>query len=143
MSSQTSIDNLPRNDITNKEDMDIVNNILNDLTKQNDKDELIEKQRVLEQQQREVVLEAPTEVNINSINKSSLDNMIDKLKLDFKNILLVVILAVFSNMEQSNNLLNYFAGSFVEGSTVLTMQGIIIKAIVIGVLYFIIKTQCL
>jgi hypothetical protein len=160
----SNIENLPK-DIS-KEDMDLVNSILNDLDNSNSggnsggnqgatqiaeeqigstKEEMLEKQKMLEAAQMAQQIHASNIshdlANVNSMQRGVIDNIIDMLKLESKSIFLVIVLAFMFNLEQSNNLLSYYSGAFVEGTNVLSTQGIIIKSLVMGLIYFIVKTQ--
>ena len=160
----SSIDNLPNN--ISKEDMDLVNSILSDIStdkgtsqqsvgqpvvsQEISKAEIMEKQKILEQAQQQNNLPNIQENNanmptpyINSMEKNSIDNIIDMVKYESKNILLVIVLAFVFNLEQSNSILSYYSGAFLEGTTTLSTQGIIIKSLIIGLVYFVIKSQFL
>ena len=156
MEQSSNIDNLPQ-DIS-KEDLDLVNDILNDLGSNNNnqsgsqppvkqeisREEILEKQKILEQAQQAQHVQASNYqdlANVNSIQKGTLDNIIDMVKYESKSIFLVIVLAFVFNLEQSNSILSYYSGAFVEGTSVLSTQGIIIKALVMGLIYFIVKSQ--
>lgn len=169
MGTQTNIDNLS-NEIS-KEDMDLVDSILGDLNKKQGvssdrREEIIEKQRMLEKSQDQQMQQMqmpiqqrsadtatmPTmgspvnpvmmdQATINRMDKGYLDNIIDMIKSEFKNIILVIILAFLINTEQFNSILNYYSGAFAEGTKDLTIQGNMLKSLTIGVAYFLIKIQ--
>lgn len=162
-SKTTSIDNLASNKEISKEDLDLVDSILNDLNKgqpektveqsgqpqiqrvqpQMQRGEILERQKILERQQNNTQRSMEEMATINSVNRSTLDNIIDMVKYESRNILLVIVLSFISNLEQSNSLLRYYSGAFIENTGVLTMQGMLIKSLVIGLIYFIIKSQFL
>lgn len=162
----SSIDNLPNN--ISKEDMDLVNSILNDISNDKSapqqsggqpvvpheisKEEIMAKQKMLEQAQQQnnlpnihpdISANNITTPYVNSMENSSIDNIIDMVKYESKNILLVIVLAFVFNLEQSNSILSYYSAAFVEGTTTLSTQGIIIKSLIIGLVYFVIKSQFL
>ena len=157
-SKGTSIDNLSANKEISKEDMDLVDSILNDLNKEQPKkspqmqsegdpqvnrEDIMMRQKMLEQQQKNAQMSMDEVPTINNVNRSTLDNLIDMVKYESRNIFLVIVLSFVSNLEQSNSLLRYYGGAFMEDTNTLTMQGILIKSLVVGLIYFIIKSQFL
>lgn len=154
----SSIDNLPQ-DIS-REDLELVNDILNDIGNSNNqgsaqtpvqtsvqkpeisREEMIVKQKMLEQAQQQAQENNYQDLtNVNTIQRGAFDDIIDMVKYESKSIFLVIVLALLFNLEQSNSILSYYSGAFVDGTNVLSTQGIMIKAIVMGLIYFIIKSQ--
>ena len=161
----SSIDNLSK-DIS-KEDMDLVNSILNDISNNGEmpqvaqshqseqmpstdisKEEMIQRQRMLEQAQQQASQPIVQSNNIssdmpyvNSMQKSTIDTIIDKVKIEYKSILLVIVLAIVFSLEQVKGILSYYPAAFIEDTTTLSTQGILIKSLIIGLFYFIIKSQ--
>lgn len=147
----TNIDNLKN---INKDDTEIVDSILRDLNKKESNDEteskenLMERQKLLEEAQAQAIMQEKI-ANMNMVNQNmnmnsnnTIDTIISKVKLESKEIFLVILLVFISNLKQSSNILSYYAGAFVEGSTTeLTIQGIMIKSLVVGILYFLVKSQ--
>ena len=103
---------------------------------------MLAKQKNLEQAQQQAQAHNYSDLaNVNTIQRGALDDIIDMVKYESKSIFLVIILAFFFNLEQSNSILSYYSGAFVEGTNTLSTQGVIIKALAMGLIYFIVKSQ--
>jgi len=72
-------------------------------------------------------------------NLDEKNDMIDNIKKESKNILLVIILSLILNLEQVDNILKLQSGLFVNENGLINIQGILLKSLVIGVLYYLIK----
>ena len=91
--------------------------------------QLIQQQAQINQQKKQNI----------SGNMDSEKNIIDSIKDESKCILLVIILSLVLNLEQVDSLLKYQPTLFVNESGSINLQGILLKSLVIGILYYIIK----
>ena len=74
----------------------------------------------------------------NMIKNSGSENIIDSLRDESKNIGLVVMLALVMNLEQVNELFKMVSVFKDENGTV-NMQGLLVKALLVGVIYYLVK----
>ena len=71
---------------------------------------------------------------------SKRDAITKAVKKESKSIILVILLSVVLNLEQVDNLFKMQPSLFVTESGLINMQGILIKAIIIGILYYVVKS---
>jgi len=74
----------------------------------------------------------------NMIKNSGPENIIDSLRDESKNIGLVVMLALVMNLEQVNELFK-MVSVFKDENGVVNMQGLLVKALLVGVIYYLVK----
>ena len=79
----------------------------------------------------------------NTITPPQSGNIIDNIKSESKSIILVIFLSILLNLEQVDNLFKMQAGLFVSDNGSINMQGVFIKALLIGAFYYVIKTYLL
>ena len=79
----------------------------------------------------------------NTITPPQSGNIIDNIKNESKSIILVIFLSILLNLEQVDNLFKMQAGLFVSENGSINMQGVFIKALLIGTFYYVIKTYLL
>ena len=153
MSQGTPINKLGSGSM-NQEDSRLVDSILNDLNtnegqgQQNQQPQQIspdEHRAILEERQQQMMEQQMMQQQMMMQQQREVDNepmsIMDKVQLEWKNILIVVVLSVIINTEMVNGLFKmkdmpYFIQ---EGGT-LNMQAIIIKALIVGGLFFTIRT---
>ena len=78
----------------------------------------------------------------NIIQGGNENRIIDNVKLEAKNIMTVITLCVLLNVEQVDNLFKS-QSIFITENGLLNMQGVIVKALLIGVCFYLIKTYLL
>jgi hypothetical protein len=78
--------------------------------------------------------------NVVNTTKSP-ENLLDSIKSESKNILLIVVLSVVFNLDQVNDLFKLQPSLFVSEAGALNMQSVLVKAILIGLLYYVVKTK--
>jgi hypothetical protein len=78
----------------------------------------------------------------NVINGGGVDGLLENIKTESKSILVIIVLAFVFNLDQVDTLLKA-QSLFVSENGSLNMQAILVKALVIGILYYVIKTQVL
>ena len=59
---------------------------------------------------------------------------------DTKSILLVILLSVILNLEQVDNLFRMQPGLFVTETGAINMQAVLVKALLIGIVFYLVKT---
>ncbi len=74
----------------------------------------------------------------NMIKNSGPENIIDSLRDESKNIGLVVMLALVMNLEQVNELFKKVS-VFKDENGMVNMQGLLVKALLVGVIYYLVK----
>ena len=79
----------------------------------------------------------------NTITPPESDNLVDNIKNESKSIILVIFLSIVLNLEQVDNLFKMQPGLFVSESGSVNMQCVFVKALIIGSLYYGIKTYLL
>ncbi len=171
MSQQTSIDQLSGG--ISDEDSRLVDSILNDINNPSGPREthgpqdntqqapqtaqpspeqikMMQQQQAAQQQQmaarqQQIAMEQQAlaaSQSKNIIQGGNENRIIDNVKLEAKNIMTVITLCVLFNIEQVDNLFKS-QSLFITESGLLNMQGILFKAILIGVLFYVIKTYLL
>lgn len=76
-------------------------------------------------------------------NNQDSDNFIDHIKNESKSIILVIFLSIILNLEQVDNLFKSQPSFFTTESGTLNMQAIFIKALIIGVIFYVVKSYLL
>lgn len=79
----------------------------------------------------------------NTINLPQSENIVDNIKKESKSIILIIFLSIILNLEQVDRLFKMQPGLFVSENGSVNMQGVFIKALIIGSLYYAIKTYLL
>jgi len=108
------------------------------------KQEMMARQQAIMAQQQQIQQNQQMQMqqNMNVSQESLMDSMIEKVRNESKSIMLVIFLAVLFNIEQVNGIFKKWPSIFIVESTgVLNLQGIFVKALCIGVVYFLIKSQ--
>ena len=98
-----------------------------------------QQQQMLMQQQQQLSrknLESEKE----SVDINSSDDIIENIKKESKSILLIIILFVVLNLEQVDNLFRMHPGLFVTEGGAINMQTVLLKAILIGIIFYLVKT---
>ena len=102
----------------------------------------IQRQMAMQQQQQNLM----NQMNQQKMKSENLvgnldekNDIIDNIKKESKNILLVIVLSLILNLEQVDNILRLQSGIFVNEGGQINIQGILLKSLVIGVLYYLIK----
>jgi uncharacterized membrane protein len=93
------------------------------------------------QRQQQMVAQQQQQHNMmkqNMIKNDSPENIIDSLRDESKNIGLVVLLALVMNLEQVNGLFK-MVSVFKDESGLVNMQGLLVKALLVGVIYYLVK----
>lgn len=71
------------------------------------------------------------------------EGIIEDIKRESKSIILVILLSVFLNIEQVDNIFKMQPSLFVSESGSINIQAVLIKALIIGVLFYLIKSHVL
>jgi hypothetical protein len=98
-----------------------------------------QQQMQLEQQEQQELL---NKNKTNIINNTSPENIIDNLKKESKFIFLVIFLTIVFNIEQVDELFKSQSFFITENGT-LNLQCIFLKGIIIGIIYYLVKTYLL
>ena len=69
------------------------------------------------------------------------NDVLDNIKLEAKNIMTVIFLCILLNIEQVDNL--FKSVSIFTGESGLNMQAVFVKALLIGCVFYIVKTYLL
>jgi hypothetical protein len=102
---------------------------------------MTEEQYKLMMMQRQQQMMAQQQHNMmkqNMIKNDSPENIIDSLRDESKNIGLVVLLALVMNLEQVNELFK-MVSVFKDESGLVNIQGLLVKALLVGVIYYLVK----
>ena len=71
------------------------------------------------------------------------DSIVDQIKYESTSIILIIFLSIILNLEQVDNLFKSQASFFTTESGSLNMQAIFIKALIIGFIFYTVKTYLL
>ena len=72
--------------------------------------------------------------------KTNESSMIDKLKSDLKDPLIVSIISLIFMLPQSNNIISGLnIGFLLNADSSLNIYGLLIKALIVGIIYFLVK----
>jgi len=161
----SSIDSLRAGGDMNDNDTHLVDSILNDLkqnkpapeqqyqeqqelTPEQQKMMYMQQQQELEQQQQQMMqqqqqmMQQQNSQETNMIEQFDPENILNNLKKEGKSILLVILLGLIINLDPINDFIKSTDISFLVNleSKELTIQSLFLKAIVMGVLFYTIKT---
>ena len=106
--------------------------------------EMMRQQALSQQQalaQQQSVQQQAISQQMNMI-KGSNNDIIDNIKLEAKNIMTVMFLCILFNIEQVDNILKGF-NLFIGENGNLNIQAIFLKSIIIGIIFYIVKTYLL
>ena len=99
-------------------------------------------QQAMAQQQALAQQQAQSQQKMNMIQSSGSGDIMENVKLEAKNIMTVVFLCILFNIEQVDNILKGVS-MFVNEGGGLNMQAVFLKSIVIGLIFYVIKTYLL
>ena len=102
--------------------------------------QLMAQQQQLAQQQKMAQEDKPEEKNIIPTNKN---DIVENIKNESKSIILIMSLFILMNLEQIDNLFKLQANLFVQENGSLNMQAIFIKALIVGTIYYLVKSYLL
>ena len=153
MSQETPIGNLGGG--ISDEDSKLVDSILNDINsssgppqQQGEQGQQLspEQMKMMQQQQmaqrqQQMAQQQMAQQKMNMIQKDSNDIM-DNIKLEAKNIMTVVFLCVLLNIEQVDTIFKSVS-MFTSEAGGLNMQAVFIKALMIGIIFYLVKTYLL
>lgn len=71
------------------------------------------------------------------------NNIIDQIKSESKSIILVIFLSIIINIEQIDGLFKSQPSLFTTDSGNLNMQAIFLKALIVGVIFYVVKSYLL
>jgi len=97
-----------------------------------------QQQMLMQQQQQLSRKNLDSEKESVDINTS--DDIIENIKKESKSILLVILLSVILNLEQVDNLFRMQPGLFVTETGAINMQAVLVKALLIGIVFYLVKT---
>lgn len=97
-----------------------------------------QQQMLMQQQQQLSRKNLDSEKESVDINAS--DDIIENIKKESKSILLVILLSVILNLEQVDNLFRMQPGLFVTETGAINMQAVLVKALLIGIVFYLVKT---
>lgn len=169
MSQETPIGNLGGG--ISDEDSKLVDSILNDINSSSSSQQtqgekpspeqikMIQQQQMMRQQalaqqqaqqqalvqqqvQQQTQQQAISQQKMNMIQGSGSGDIMESVKLEAKNIMTVVFLCILFNIEQVDNLLKGVSIFVTEGGG-LNMQAVFLKSILIGIIFYLVKTYLL
>jgi hypothetical protein len=100
----------------------------------------LQQQALAQQQQQNLAQQSQQKMNM--IQSSGSGDVVESIKLESKNIMTVVFLCILFNIEQVDNLLKGVS-IFVTESGGLNMQAVFLKSILIGIIFYLVKTYLL
>lgn len=165
MSQETPIGNLGGG--ISEEDSKLVDSILNDINNSSqgqsnqqteqgsqpspEQIKMIQQQQMMRQQalaqqqaiaQQQALAQQQSQQKMNMIQSSGSNDIMDNIKLETKNIMTVIFLCILFNIEQFDNLLKGIS-MFISENGNLNMQAVFFKSILIGIIFYFIKTYLL
>ena len=99
-----------------------------------------QQQNLMAQQQQLAQQQRGEQKMQGNVIKSNESDLIENIKKEAKSILLVILLSLILNLEQANNILKMSPSLFVSEDGNINLQGVLLKAILIGVVYYLVKT---
>ena len=110
--------------------------------------QLMQQQQMAQQQmaQQQMAQQAPQQQMAQPNGKEmkvDSDSIVDQIKNESKSIILIIFLSIILNLEQVDNLFKSQASFFTTESGSLNMQAIFIKALIIGFIFYTVKTYLL
>jgi hypothetical protein len=104
----------------------------------------LRQQQMAHQQQiaQQAQQQASVQQQMNMIKQGSSGDIIESVKLEAKNIMTIVFLCIIFNIEQVDNLLKGVTMFVAEGGQ-LNMQAVFLKSILIGLIFYLVKTYLL
>ena len=101
-----------------------------------------QQQQQLQQQQQMAQQQMGGNKPLSTVKTSNpSDDIIESVKAESKSIILIIFLCIVFNLDQVNDLFKLQAQLFLNEDGSLNMQTVLIKAIIIGALFFIAKTK--
>ena len=100
--------------------------------------QMAHQQQMAQQSQQQ----ASVQQQMNMIKQGSSGDIIESVKLEAKNIMTIVFLCIIFNIEQVDNLLKGVTMFVAEGGQ-LNMQAVFLKSILIGLIFYLVKTYLL
>jgi hypothetical protein len=101
-----------------------------------------QQQTLVQQQVQQQAQQQAMAQKMNMIQGSGSGDVMENVKLEAKNIMTVVFLCILFNIEQVDNILKGVS-MFVNEGGGLNMQAVFLKSIVIGLIFYIVKTYLL
>jgi hypothetical protein len=101
-----------------------------------------QQQQMLMQQQQQLSKKNLSQDSEN-VTLNNTDDIIENIKKESKSIILVILLSVVLNLEQVDNLFKMQPTLFLTETGCINVQGVLIKGIVIGILYYVVKSYIL
>jgi hypothetical protein len=95
------------------------------------------------QQQQQLAQQGKNMDKENNLIQSTTNDLVDNIKTESKGIILVILLSILMNLEQVDNLFKLQSGLFICENGSLNMQAIFIKSLVIGSIYYGVKSYLL
>ena len=78
----------------------------------------------------------------NMVQTGGSNDIIENIKIEAKSVMAVMFLCIFFNVDQVDNLFKTQSMFLNEGGS-LNMQAVFIKALIIGIIFYIVKTYLL
>ena len=82
------------------------------------------------------------EKETNMIESDKSEDVLENIKYEAKNVMVVVFLSILFNVEQVDNLFKNIA-MFLSEDGSLNMQAVFVKAVLIGTIFYLVKTYLL
>jgi len=159
MSQETPIGNLGGGNSMNQEDSRLVDSILNDLNtgKQQQQQQMPmeggqpnqmspeQHREMLEQRQHEMMQQQMMQQQMmmqqqQEMQGSQSESLLEKLQSEWKSILIVIVLSVVINTGMVDDLFKMNENTyFIQDNGTLNMQAVVIKALVVGSVFFLIN----
>jgi len=104
--------------------------------------QMAQQQALAQQQAQQQNLTQESQQKMNIIQGSGSGDIVESIKLEAKNIMTIVFLCILFNIEQVDNLLKGVSIFVTEGGG-LNMQAVFLKSILIGIIFYLVKTYLL
>ena len=157
MSQETQIGNLSGG--ISEEDSKLVDSILNDINntggpqqrpqqgqpQQGGGQPSPEQIKMMQQQQmaqQQAMAQQQMSQKTNMIQNEKSNDVLENIKIEAKNVMVVIFLCVLFNIDQVDNLLKGVS-MFLSEDGSLNMQAVFLKAVLIGVIFYVVKTYLL
>jgi hypothetical protein len=100
--------------------------------------QMAQQQQIAQQQMTQQQMEQKQ----NMIKSEGSNDIVENIKIEAKNVMVVIFLCIFFNVDQVDNLFKS-QGMFLNEAGSLNMQAVFIKAVIIGIIFYVAKTYLL
>ena len=106
---------------------------------QQQQQQIMAQQQQMAQQQRE----SQQKIEKENVIKSDTNSLIDNIKKEAKSIILIVVLSFIMNLDQVDKIFKMAPSIFVGENGGVNVQGVLVKSLLIGLIFYLVKSYLL